>query len=228
MAGKSSRRNNTIATFENNGKLKAADVRFVLASASPRRRQLLLQAGMDFEVLPAAGEEKSSKTDPAAYVQELAAHKASEIARFIRTGEEKPQRPWTCVIGADTIVVCGGKILGKPADEEDAEGMLRMLQGRDHEVMTGVCAVFLKAPSGAGDSPLKVAFSETTKVHVFRMTGDEIRSYIRTGEPMDKAGAYGIQGRFGIYVRGIEGDYNNVVGLPIARLYQELKQYILF
>ncbi len=178
--------------------------------------------------MPAAGEEKSSKTDPAAFVQELAAHKAGETALRIRQEEEKPQRPWTCVIGADTIVVCDGTILGKPADEEDAAGMLRMLQGRDHEVMTGVSVILQKMSGSGPDHSSGFSFCEKTKVHVFPLTGDEILSYIRTGEPLDKAGAYGIQGRFGVYISGIEGDYNNVVGLPIARLYQKLKEYIVF
>lgn len=118
------------------------------------------------------------------------------------------------IIGADTVVAVDGQILGKPADRADAVRMLRLLQGKEHQVITGV-TVILK------ESGKTVSFAEVTKVYIFPMTEEQIEQYIETGEPMDKAGAYGIQGKFAVYVSGIEGDYNNVVGLPVGRLYQE-------
>ena len=124
-----------------------------------------------------------------------------------------------CVIGADTVVVCDGQILGKPKDRDDAVRMIRLLQGRDHQVMTGVTVIL----NGQQES-----FCEMTDVHVYPMTEEEIAAYVATGEPDDKAGAYGIQGAFGVYIRGIDGDYNNVVGLPIARLYHVLSRKICF
>ena len=143
-------------------------------------------------------------------MEELALRKAEAAA-----AEEED----ALVIGADTIVAADGKILGKPHSREEAFAMLSMLQGRTHQVYTGV-ALILKE-SGA---ERRQVFSEKTDVTMYSMTEQEIRAYINTGEPMDKAGAYGIQGRAAIYIERIDGDYNNVVGLPIARLYQELKR----
>ena len=118
------------------------------------------------------------------------------------------------IIGADTIVAMEGQILGKPKDRADAMRMLRLLQGKKHQVITGVTVLL-------GSTKTR-SFAEVTDVSLYPMTDAQIERYIATGEPMDKAGAYGIQGRFAAYVRGIEGDYNNVVGLPIGRLYQEV------
>lgn len=118
------------------------------------------------------------------------------------------------IIGADTVVAASGRILGKPKDAGDAVRMLKMLQGKEHEVLTGVTLILKK-------SGQEICFAEATKVHVYPMTEEQIRSYVESGEPMDKAGSYGIQGRFAAYVSGIEGDYNTVVGLPVGRLYQE-------
>ena len=123
------------------------------------------------------------------------------------------------VMGADTVVACDGKILGKPADTETAAAMLTMLQGRGHEVYTGVTILYEE--NGEGKT---LTFHEKTTVHFYPMTDAQIREYVATGDPMDKAGAYGIQGFCARYIRGIECDYNNVVGLPVARLYQELRK----
>ncbi len=183
--------------------------KLILASASPRRRELLSLTGLPFTVMAGNGEEIISTEDPARAVSELSRQKAEAVLLRAEDGDT--------VIGADTVVALDGRILGKPADKADAFRMLRMLQGRDHAVYTGV--TILKKNSGTAP----VTFAERTAVHVLPMSDEEIRAYIATGEPMDKAGAYGIQGRFAVYVAGIEGDYQNVVGLPVSRLYGYLK-----
>ena len=180
--------------------------KIILASGSPRRKELLEQIGITFEIQKAEGEEMITSTVPTEVVKELSLQKAQEAAK--KCGGD-------VIIGADTVVAADGQILGKPGDQEDAMRMLRMLQGKDHEVVTGV-AVLLK------ETGQMISFAEVTKVHVFPMTEAQMEAYVESGEPMDKAGAYGIQGRFAAYVSGIEGDYNNVVGLPIGRLYQEV------
>jgi len=184
--------------------------KIILASASPRRRELLTQAGFSFEVKVSDAEETITEREPEKIVEELALRKAEAAA----VPEEH-----ALVIGADTIVAADGKILGKPHSREEAFAMLSMLQGRTHQVYTGVALVSKEA-----GAERRTVFSEKTDVTMYSMTEQEIRAYIETGEPMDKAGAYGIQGRAAIYIKKIDGDYNNVVGLPIARLYQELKE----
>lgn len=199
-------------------------IQIILASASPRRRELLEQIGLTFEVCPAKGEEIITKSAPEEAVQELARAKAREVASMVRQygvrhGElVTPQD--MIVIGADTVVAADGQILGKPVDEEDAFGMLSLLSGRSHAVYTGVALVFLEQSGRAGEH----VFYEKTIVSMREMSEKEIRRYIATGEPMDKAGAYGIQGKCAIYIDKIDGDYNNVVGLPVAALYRELKK----
>lgn len=179
--------------------------KIILASGSPRRRELLEQIGVKFEIHKAEGEEKITSSIPEEAVKELSLQKAKEVSG---------KYDGDVIIGADTVVAVDGKILGKPADRADAVRMLRLLQGKEHQVITGV-TVILK------ESGKTVSFAEVTKVYIFPMTEEQIEQYIETGEPMDKAGAYGIQGKFAVYVSGIEGDYNNVVGLPVGRLYQE-------
>ena len=177
--------------------------RIVLASASPRRRDLLetLEIG-PFSVCPAEGGEQAPDTDdPEAIVTALSGRKAEEV--FGRVG------PDALVIAADTIVCCDGEVLGKPRDEEDAFRMLRLLSGRGHEVYTGICLLDRDGP---------VCGAEKTRVFFRELSDGEIRRYIETGEPMDKAGGYGIQGKAALFVRAIEGDYFNVVGLPLCRL----------
>ncbi len=198
-------------------------MQIILASASPRRKELLEQIGVEFTICPAKGEEIITKTVPSEVVEELAKQKAEEIAAGILSyNEEHPElvTPQDClVIGADTVVAYDGRILGKPADEADADGMLSMLAGHTHHVYTGVALVFVDASGRVGER----IFHEETEVTMYPMTQKEIEDYIATGEPMDKAGAYGIQGRCAMHIEKIAGDYNNVVGLPVARLYQELK-----
>ena len=167
----------------------------ILASGSPRRKELLALAGFNFTVCPAKGEEVTTKTLPCDIVCELAHQKAFEIA--------KAQKAPCYVIGADTIVAFENRILGKPKDSADAVRMVSMLQGSTHQVYTGVTLIEVCADGSLREK----SFYEETNVHVCQMTKDEIASYVATGEPLDKAGAYGIQGTFSIYVSGIEGDF---------------------
>ncbi|MGA8503056.1 MAG: Maf family protein [Candidatus Sulfotelmatobacter sp.] len=182
----------------------------VLASASPRRQELLRNAGIAFTVQPAdINETPLAGESPRDCPERLAREKA--LAVFQR-------RPGDCVLGADTIVVVDGAILGKPGDADDAVRMLRMLSGRTHAVITGVCVV------GQGvDKADALTASETTMVTFCELSDDEIRDYVATGEPMDKAGGYAIQGIASRWVPRIEGDYSNVVGLPVARVYRMLR-----
>ena len=182
--------------------------RLILASASPRRREILADMGLRFQVLPACGEEKLETADPVEAVKSLALQKAREVA-------DRTKEP-ALAIGSDTVVASGNKILGKPQDKEDAFRMLKELQGASHMVYTGV-AVIDTVTGG-----LLVHFAEGTKVSMYPMTDAWIRSYIGTGEPMDKAGAYAIQGGCMPYIREIQGEYTTVVGFPAARFYQEL------
>ena len=173
----------------------------VLASASPRRRELLSHFITDFIIDPAAGPETPpAGASPEETVKALAAAKAAEVSA---------RHPEDLIIAADTIVELDGAILGKPADEDDAFRMLRALSDREHRVYTGVAVV------RAGERRCE---AEMTRVFFRAMTDREIGAYIATGEPMDKAGAYGYQGVAGLFVRRIEGDYFNVVGLPLCRL----------
>ncbi|MFR5115755.1 MAG: Maf family protein [Eubacterium sp.] len=172
-------------------------MRIILASASPRRRELLSQLGVEFEVCPSQGEEKITEHLPELAVMQLAQQKAADIA-----GKTEGDA-W--ILGADTIVVYDQKILGKPKDEEDAKRMLGMLQNHRHQVYTGVC--IWKKENGSEEIR---CFYEKTDVVFYPMTEEEIAKYVATGEPMDKAGSYGIQGIGGLYVREIHGDYNNV------------------
>lgn len=188
--------------------------KIILASASPRRKELLAKAGISFTVIPAAGEEKRTSENPGEAVQQLARDKAEWVAQSLAECEEG-----TLVIGSDTIVVFENRILGKPKDRRDAAETLEKLQGNTHQVYTGVTVLERKA-----DKWVEHTFFESTDVTFYPVSREEIQDYIATGEPMDKAGSYGIQGLFGIYVKGICGDYNNVVGLPVARLFHEMKK----
>lgn len=181
----------------------------VLASASPRRRELLQTAGLSFTVhVSQAQEYIEPGTAPTDAVMQLARQKATAVCA---------ECPDDLVLGADTVVVCDGLILGKPADRADAVRMLRLLSGRTHCVYTGVCLI----QNGQAET-----FCEKTEVTFYPLTDDEIFAYIDTGEPMDKAGAYGIQGRGCTLVQSICGDYFNVVGLPVAAVCRKLREYI--
>ncbi|MCR4763176.1 MAG: Maf family protein [Lachnospiraceae bacterium] len=221
--------------------------RIILASSSPRRKELMEQAGYDFFVLPAKGEEKPDYRTPEEMVRFLSMQKATEVAgrllndaplllpeRFLESAEN------LLVIGADTVVSLDQEILGKPGDRQDAARMLAMLSGRCHEVWTGVTVIPVSTEGFAGKAALNasyhkerdfsehaVTFAECTTVDVAPLSEREIREYLETGEADDKAGAYGIQGRFAVHIRGIRGDYCNVVGLPIASLYRILSDRFL-
>ena len=180
----------------------------VLASQSPRRQELLLQAGIPFTVRVAGIEEQRAAGEtPDAYVRRLACAKALAVDR---TSDE-------IVLGADTVVVLDGDVLEKPQDEEDAARMLRRLSGRWHQVLTGICL--------AHHDETRVAV-ETTRVLMASLSEWDIQDYIATGEPLDKAGAYGIQGRAAVFIPAIEGCYFNVVGLPLARLTTLLRESV--
>jgi septum formation protein len=177
----------------------------ILASASPRRKDLLEQIGLTFQVETADIDETPHLAEePIAYVKRLAEHKAAAV--FAR----QTNRSRLFVLGADTTVVIANQILGKPASEEDAARMLRLLSGRTHQVITGVALISANAP------PLVAA--EITDVEFSPLTDTQIAAYISTGEPMGKAGAYAIQGRAAKFIPRISGDYSNVVGLPLARV----------
>lgn len=193
--------------------------KIILASASPRRRELLTQIGMEYEVIPAEGEEKlpAGKASPSEIVEILSEQKAGEV--FERLLKEK--RRDFVVIGADTVVALEGKVMGKPGSRQEAVAMLTRLQGRSHQVYTGVALI---AQEGGNDQPHKITFHEKTDVVMYPMSEAEINAYVDTGEPADKAGAYGIQGKCAAFIREIHGDYNNVVGLPVSRLYQEMRR----
>ncbi|MFI3208819.1 MAG: Maf family protein [Eubacteriales bacterium] len=193
-------------------------MRIILASGSPRRKELLEQIGLEFEVKVSSVEEEYDSEKPEEIVKELALIKALDIAQ----GSEEDYIEGDCiVIGADTIVVKDDKVLGKPNTQEEAFLMLKSLQGASHMVYTGVAIIECREGVDEEDGGVGFTFDITnhaigTKVYVMPMTDEEITKYIATGEPMDKAGAYGIQGRFSAYVEGIEGDYFNVMGLPVS------------
>ena len=222
-------------------------MRIILASASPRRKELLQQIGLVYEVLVSDAEEVVTSKEPEKVVEELARQKAENVYhRYFESGivaqeqgivqdyskantqapsqdnvqDNAPEDGALLIISADTIVACDGRILGKPKDTDDAKAMLRLLQGRSHEVYTGVSFLY------CGITNRIHSFHEATKVHFYPMTEEEIEAYVATGDSMDKAGAYGIQGLCARYISGIEGDYNNVVGLPVGRLYQEMKDFL--
>lgn len=190
---------------------------WILASGSPRRKELLEGIGLSFRVLPSdVSEEVDSSLSPAEVVQQLAARKAAGVAH---------QAKRAGIIGADTIVVCDGEIIGKPRDQEDAARILSSLQGREHQVYSGIALSYLRN----GERQMITDY-RMTKVHMRSLTEQEIWWYIRTGEPMDKAGAYGIQGKGACLIEGIEGCYFNVVGLSLDLFADMMKRcgYSLF
>lgn len=244
--------------------------KIILASASPRRRELLEQIGLEFEVIPSKAEEVITKTLPNEIVEELSKQKAEDVAKRMAEatcgyvsdakrqgaakkmsgqesecvtqvicenetetdreaaevkceseGDVKQETDGVIVIGSDTIVWQNGRVMGKPHSREEAKEMLLGLQGNTHSVFTGVTVI-----AKDGEKTESHTFSRETKVRVYPMTEAEIEQYIATGDPMDKAGAYGIQGQFAAWVEGIEGDYNSVVGLPVSALWQVLKELL--
>lgn len=202
--------------------------KIILASKSPRRQELLTQIRVPFEVRPSTVREVMMGNHPEEIVKNLSRQKcedsASAVLRdgsqrsLIMAGEDR------IVLGADTIVVLDNQILGKPGSYKEAVAMLTALQGRTHQVYTGVTFARLSANELAEEE----SFAVCTEVDVFPMTEMEIKDYVSTGDPSDKAGAYGIQGEFARYIRGIRGDYNNVVGLPVSEVYRHLKNWGFF
>lgn len=243
-------------------------MKIYLASASPRRRELLEQIGLKFEVKVSHVEERVTASEPGRVVEELSMQKAEAVLAELTarkaeavpeeltvrkaeavlaeltlqenaSGEagktdcqksgvdtEKAKSPRGAneilVIGADTVVELDGRILGKPSGPEQAAEMLGRLAGRTHRVYTGVTLLYR---TGEGET-LRKTFHEVTRVSFYPMSEKEITCYLNTGDCLDKAGAYGIQGFCARYIRGIEGDYHNVVGLPVGRLYQEVKEWL--
>jgi septum formation protein len=190
----------------------------VLASASPRRQELLRNAGIPFVVQPTDIPEIPQPGEaPRMFSERLAREKALAVFR---------RRPDDFVLGADTVVVVDAQILGKPRDADDAARMLRLLSGRKHQVITGVCLVSpqLRTENRKPETSFEDVRSETTLVTMDALTDDDIRSYVSTSEPMDKAGAYAIQGRASRWISRVEGDYFNVVGLPVSLVYKMLRE----
>lgn len=192
-------------------------MKILLASASPRRQELLKQIFDNFEVHTSSCEENAVFKSPCDYVMELASQKALDVADHYLNSEDE-----TLIIGADTVVFFDGTILGKPYDKSDAYQMIKSISGNTHEVYTGISLVHIK-----NHKKTVYCSYECTKVHVKELSEDEIATYINTPEPYDKAGSYGIQGLFSRHISGIEGDYFNVVGLPVHLLYEELKNHNL-
>lgn len=199
----------------------------ILASASPRRKELLAQIGYDFTVVVSDVDENIEKCEPSEYVKELSKRKAMAVASMV--GADSNEGCSTVIIGADTVVAIGGEILGKPRDEEDAVKMLLMLSGQCHSVYTGVTLIRATKESNMSNmanekSNMSIEFfCDETKVYMYPISEKEARDYVASGEPMDKAGSYAIQGIAGKFVEKIEGSYNNVVGLPVEKIYQRLK-----
>ncbi len=197
----------------------------ILASNSPRRKEILSQVGIKFDVVPSTVEEKTVKTNPSEVVLDLSMQKADDVSYKVKDS--------AIIIGADTVVCIDKRILGKPQDEAEAIRMVRQLQGRSHTVYTGVSVIIKTAENGYDKyeqtglqrfHKKTIQFYEETTVHVNHMSEKEIEEYVKSGESLDKAGGYAIQGRFASFVKGISGDYNNVVGFPISKLYQALKR----
>ena len=183
----------------------------ILASSSPRRRELLEKAGVHFRVMPSQEEEHIEKKEPAQIVENLSWQKAASVAS--KTGQD------VIVIGSDTLVAYEGRVLGKPRDEEEAVETLKLLQGNTHQVYTGVTVIVRDK-----EEEITKTFSRRTDVTFYPVDEKEIRDYVATGDPMDKAGSYDIRGDFSVYIKEIYGDYNNVVGLPVSMLFWEMKQ----
>ena len=184
--------------------------RIVLASGSPRRKEILSQIGTSYEVIVSDCDESTSCTEPEALVRELSYKKADAVAKEV-TGP-------VIVIGADTVVAYNGRILGKPKDDADATQMISMLAGDTHQVYTGV-SLLIKEENGEMRS---LVFAECSQVEVEALNETQIADYIKTGEGKDKAGSYAVQGIFAAHIKGIRGDYFNIVGLPVAGIYKRL------
>ena len=181
-------------------------MKFILASKSPRRREILADLGLEFEIITADTDENCALADPRAYVEELAMRKGRAVADILKDDD-------TIIIASDTVVACEGEILGKPHDKSDAKRMLDMLSGSTHRVISGIALI---------SKDKEAVASEVTKVIFDELSESDKQIYVDSSEPYDKAGAYAIQGLASMWIKGIEGDYFNVVGLPVKRLHDLL------
>ena len=187
----------------------------ILASASPRRREILSMLRIPFTVVVANANEDSETRDPVLLVQELALRKGDAVRARLRESGEMHEN--TLILASDTVVAIDGEILGKPRDEEDARAMLRRLSGKTHKVTSGIALLT--------DTRAVTAYEET-EVRFSVLTEAEIDRYVKSGEPMDKAGAYAVQGLASVWIEGLTGDYFNVVGLPVHRLDLLLREFV--
>lgn len=190
-------------------------MRVILASKSPRRREILSMLGIKFDIVSADADEHSDITDPAQLVRELSLRKGRAVRELL-----KAEGTWdeeTLIIASDTVVAANGEILGKPRDNADAARMLRLLSGSAHHVVSGVALL-------TGDR--EIADAEKTAVRFAAMSEKDIEWYVKSGEPADKAGAYAVQGLASLFIEGLDGDYFNVVGLPVHRLNNLIKQFL--
>lgn len=189
----------------------------ILASGSPRRKELLSQIVPSFEIITSDADETPTQKVPELIVEELSKRKAEDVFETVKSKDIFKKDP-SIIIAADTLVFFGNDRMGKPKDEKDAFRMIKTLSGNVHDVITGVTLI-----CADGDEVRTSTFHEKTSVSVYELSDEEINAYIATKEPMDKAGAYAIQGIFGKYIKGLNGEYGTVVGLPVARLYHEMK-----
>lgn len=192
------------------------DKKLILASCSPRRRELIKFLGLPFECIRVDADESTSHKNPEAAVKEIAAKKARAALALRKISANE------IIIGADTVVVYNDKLLGKPLDDKDAENMLLSLSGKKHFVYTGVSLIYTNKEGALSE----LSFAEKTEVCFAEISLSDIKKYIATGNHKDKAGSYAIQDEFSVHVKGINGDYNNVVGFPVARIYQELAKIL--
>jgi septum formation protein len=184
-------------------------MRVILASKSPRRKEILENLGLEFDVIVADADERSDECDPKRRVAELAAIKGRAVLLTLTDAAD------TLIIASDTLVYAEGEFLGKPKDKDDARRMISLLSGKAHSVVSGLYLYY---------NGTEVLDAEETRVLFDEMTEDEIERYVRSDEPYDKAGGYAVQGLASLYIRGLDGDYFNVVGLPVNLLYRRLKQ----
>lgn len=196
----------------------------ILASKSPRRREILEQVGVSFDIEVSELPEVITQVEPSKIVLELSMQKADEVYNKVlkdRINKVEATDNEYIIIAADTVVEVDGHVMGKPLDRDDAYNMIKSISGRSHHVLTGVTLIICKGI----EEPRKVSFYEETSVEIYDMSEEEINRYIDSKEPYDKAGAYAVQGAFAAYVKKLDGDYYNVVGLPIARIIRELKNF---
>ncbi|MBO4847692.1 MAG: septum formation protein Maf [Clostridia bacterium] len=191
----------------------------ILASASQRRRELMTMCGYEFTCIPSAAEEDEAVSDPAELVKRLSLKKAEAVFRSL----PEERRREAVIVGSDTVVVLDGEIIGKPKDPDDAFRMLRRESGRANTVYTGLAVV--RTSEESPDVMESSVVCDEARVRFAELTDEEIAAYIATGDPLDKAGAYGIQGCFSMFIEGIEGSYFTVVGLPVHILYRELRRF---